>query len=351
MIHPTGIESRMATESSLFPEEYRPALEGELRENFDGKEGLLYQMLVYQLGWTDEQGAPATGLQGDQLLPYLSLLACQSLSGDFSAALPAAACIQMVNSFSQIHEDVQSGSPERDNRSTVWWVWGPGQAINAGDGMHALARLALMRLGERGVPVERTIEALRTLDQSCLEMCEGQHLDLTFQGRADVSIDAYLRMASSKTGALMSCAPALGALAASDDAEVVRAFRDFGRSLGVAGQIIQDVCSLWGSQEDQGTKDNILAKKKLFPVAYSMENGDKDARRELSSIYFKRVLEPEDIQKVVTILDSNDAREHSVQRAGEFGQQAEAALEKIDISPLGREALTRVVRHISNGAG
>ncbi len=339
----------MAT-SSFPPEEYAAALEAELRENFDGKDGLLSQMLAYQLGWTDEQGATTSGLEKDQLLPYLSLLSCSSLAGDFSSALPAAACMAMVDGFIQIHEDVQTGSPQRDGRPAVWWVWGPGQAINAGDGVHALARLALMKLEAKGAPIDRTLEALRILDRSCVEMCEGQHLDLAFQDRTSISTDAYLKMASSKVGALVSCAAGLGALAATDDPQTIDAFRDFGRSLGVAKQILKDVDALWSDDRTEGTTDHIQSKKKLFPVVLTMEMADSSSRRNLDRVYMKRVLEPEDVAKIISILDENDARQQSIQKVAEYTERADSCLEKVTLS-WDREPMKDVIRYITSGNG
>ena len=196
---------------------YAAPLEQELRQSFAGQKGLLYDMLVYQLGWVDEQGTSLSGPSGEHLHPCLCLLSCESLSGEFDVALPAAAAVELVHNFILIHEDVQSGSPNRGHRPSVWWTWGPGQAINAGDGMHALGRLALMRLQERGLPVARVLSAMLLLDRACLSMCEGQHMDLIFQERLDVGVDAYLKMAEGRSGALMSCAMALGALASTED--------------------------------------------------------------------------------------------------------------------------------------
>ena len=71
-------------------------------------------------------------------------------------ALPAATAVEFVHHFSLIHDDIQNGNPDRDRRPAVWWHWGPGQAINAGDGLHALARLALFRLSCAAVPDDGT---------------------------------------------------------------------------------------------------------------------------------------------------------------------------------------------------
>jgi geranylgeranyl diphosphate synthase type I len=339
----------MTQPSDLFLDRYHQAFEQELRDALSGEEGLLQKMFVYQLGWMDEQGMPLSGLGGERRHPLLCLLSCEALSGEYGLALPAAAALELVHNFSLIHEDVQTGSPNRGPRPTVWWIWGPGQAINAGDGMHALARLSLMRLQERGLPVARVIEAMRLMDQSCLSMCEGQHLDLAFQERLDLSVDSYLKMAGGKTGALMSCAMGLGALAAAEDDSVVEAFKSCGRDLGIAHQIRSDVDEIRRTSKDEASSGNVLIKKKLLPIVYALETGDIHTKRELGNIYFKRVLEPEDVERVINILNEGSALEYAEMKVEELCRTALDSLKGVDLSAWGREEMRKLCRHISTG--
>ncbi|MCE2466077.1 MAG: polyprenyl synthetase family protein [Dehalococcoidia bacterium] len=336
----------MSSTSNTPLREYGAALQAKLRRNMEGKEGILYQVLAYQMGWADESGSPTTAPPAGQHLASLPLAVCSSLTGTFEQALPSAACMALVDGFIQIHEDVQAGSPQRDGRPSVWWLWGPGQAINAGDGMHALARLSLMDLADQGLSVESTIDGLRLLDQSCLELCEGQHLDLSLQDRANISTDLYLKMASSKTGAIVSCGAALGAVAADADAATINGFREFGRSLGVAVHIIQDIEMLWPKNGNGEPSDRLLGKKKLFPVVHIVGNGDAASSRELDNIYRKRVLEPDDIARVLAILDSVDARSQSLEVAAGHYSQAESCLASLTM--LGDpQSLRDVAHHIT----
>ena len=304
----------------------------------------MHNMVLYQLGWINEQGVALSGISDPLLHPFSCLLSCESLVGEHGPALPAAAAVQLVHHFSLIHEDVQAGRPNRGQRSTVWWIWGPGQAINAGDGMHALARMALMRLQHQGLSVGRVLKAMRILDQSCLSMCEGQHLDLAFQEKLDVGVDSYFKMAEGKAGAQMSCAMGLGALSATDDDSVIEAFMECGKSLGIACQVKEDIQDLWGGPGEEGTSSNVLNKKKLLPVAYAFETGDPRTKRELGTIYFKRILETQDAQQLVSILDERSALKFSQEKVREYSQRAMESLKGVDLSPYGREKLERLCR-------
>ena len=112
---------------------------------------LLYRMARYHLGWEDENGNPSDA-GGKGLRAGLCLLACEASGGDWNAALPAAAAVELVHSFSLVHDDIQDRDRERHHRPAVWTVWGEAQAINAGDALLALARLAL---DDSALPADR----------------------------------------------------------------------------------------------------------------------------------------------------------------------------------------------------
>ena len=204
--------------------------------------------------------------------------------------MPAAAGIELVYNFTLVHGDVQSGRPDAVDRPSIWWVWGPAQAINAGDGLHALGRTTTMRLAQRGVPPQQVLQAVQSLDRACLVLCEGQYMDLEFQDRILVTADNYLDMVSRKTGALTGCSAEAGALAAGSGRDCCARFRDFGATLGMAWQISRDVQDLWGRQGDAMTASNVLQKKKSLPLIHALETAPVATKRELGNIYLKRVL-------------------------------------------------------------
>ena len=263
--------------------------------------------------------------------PRLALLSCEAVSGDFRPALPAAAAVELVHNFTLVHGDVQSNrsgsTPGSEDRPSIWWVWGPAQAINAGDGLHALGRTTIMRLAQREVPPERILSAMQSLDQACLTTCEGQYMDLEFQDRLTVTGQAYLDMAGRKTGALVSCAAELGALAGGASDQACVALAAMGNRFGVAWQIVQDISELWGERGDGMTAANVLNKKKSLPLIYALETAPVSAKRELGAVYMKRVLQPEDVARLVEILDSVDARSFARGKARELTEGGLASLD------------------------
>jgi len=335
----------MTQTPSIF-ERYHDALDAELERNLNQRQGLLYDMMQYQLGWVDPQGSALPRPRVPRLRPTLCLLSCEVLCGDYQPALPAAAGLELIQTFTAVHDDVQDGNPQKEERPSVWWVWGPGQAINVGDGLHALGRSALLRLEEQGLPLSRVLKALDVLDQACIRMCEGQYMDLAFQERIDLSLASYLKMVEGKTGALMSCAMELGALIAVDDRRIIEAFGLCGRKLGIAFQIQESILGLWRDAEGQSPSPEVFNKKKSFPIVQLLEKGDLKTKRQLGTIYFKRVLEPSDVQEILALLEEAGARKTAEAAAEAYLQEAMAALEGLDLPAQGLEQIGEIGQYI-----
>lgn len=309
----------------------------------------LYNLMEYQLGWRDEQGVPLDfPAPQARLHAGLCLLACQAAGADPAQALPSAAAVELIYQFSQVHQDIQDGSQHRADRSTVWWIWGPAQAINAGDGLHALGRLAIIELGQQDRPSEDVLESLHTLDAASLRMCEGIHQDLVFRERVDITTDSYIRMARDRTGALIGAALELGAAAAGCKPAIAQALRVFGEELGVALQIQEDIQMLWGtpiSGKPLGT--DIMNKKKSYPVVNALEQAPIAQKRELGTLLFQRVLEPPDVEKVTAILDAQDARASAQDAARRILDGAVGRLDDANLNTNGRAELEETARWLA----
>ena len=276
-------------------------VEGELRRIVSDRGLPLYSMMEHHLGWVSDPGAvPAPELRP---LGSLCLASCESLGGAVESALPTAAAAELAHNFCEIHDDIQAGRISRDGSDTVWWKWGPAQAINAGDGMHALARLALLEFGQRGIGPDRVFEAVKILDRASLAACEGRFMDLEAQERLDMSSGSYIKMAEAKAGSLHACAMEFGALAADGSEATRKSFAHAGRELGIAVQIADDMRQLASASDENGSpSEDFMNKKKLYPVVKAFEIASPSERRRLGDYYFKRVLEPSDVRSLSAII-------------------------------------------------
>ncbi len=340
--HTSGKEKEVNL-PSIF-ERYRKEVDNELRSIFVDYHLPLYDMMRYHLGWIDENGRHIEGTAGKALRPILCLLACEAAGEHFHKALPSAAAIELVHNFSLIHDDIQDNDTERRHRPTVWSMWGIPQAINAGDGMRAIADLAILRLEDRGVPQKKQQRAQRLLDESCLRMIEGQYLDLSFEGQFNISVNDYLEMIDRKTAALMSCALQTGAIIGTDNESVIERLREFGKNIGLAFQIRDDVIGIWGDQDKTGKPlaSDIHRKKKSLPVVYALQTARGTAREEISNIYKKSGITKQEADRALDILNEVQARAHSERMAEEYRNSALTELEKIKTSRWARAHLEEV---------
>src|SRR5215472_280588 len=210
----------------------------------------LYQMMAYHLGWLDSGLHPCRADIGKRIRPSLCFLACRSVGGATASALPGAMAVELVHNFSLVHDDIEDDSPLRRHRPAVWSIWGIPQAINTGDGLFCLAHLALLEGCDGAhVPTAATINhAAVRLGRACISLCEGQFLDLHLQSAGSIDMVQYRAMVERKAGALFGCAMELGALLGGASTSLVAELGRFGRALGVAFQMQDDLLGVWGDE-------------------------------------------------------------------------------------------------------
>jgi geranylgeranyl diphosphate synthase type I len=319
---------------------YRNAVQVELKSVIDSCPQPLANMLRYHMGWQDEKGRPCSRESGKLIRSTLCLLSCEAVGGDTSQAIPAAAAIELIHNFSLIHDDIEDASYERHHRPTVWKLWGESQAINAGDAMFGLAYLALLKLEQKGISDEKIAGSTEMLSLACLELCEGQYLDIEYENRVDITVEAYLDMAGKKTAALLALATSLGAYLASEDGGLVGCFRLFGKELGIAYQVRDDILGIWGMEEGIGkSAGDISQRKKTLPVVYGLQNSKGVARKKLEELYSQRSIDGDDIVDVRKILDQLGARDYADNLAE---QHYYGALTHLEASRLDTSMLTPI---------
>ncbi len=319
-----------------FLDRYLPPLEAEMQAVVSTSAAELrdlYGYLRYHLGWVDERFQPHPGRTGKRLRPALCLLVCEACGGDWEQALPAAAAVELLHNFSLIHDDIEDRDATRRGRPTVWALWGVPQAINAGDALFVLAHLALLRLSERGVPAETVTAAFRALDRAGLRLTEGQFLDIRFEQQGEVGLEDYLSMIEGKTAALLSAACELGALVAGVAAEQRERMRAFGRHLGLAFQIQDDVLGIWGDPEKTGKPvgSDLRSRKKTLPILHGLRHDPA-----LRALLDQSSMGEEKIAEAIRRLDAAGSRAFAEEQARRQIDHALAILEDAALeSPAG----------------
>jgi len=266
-------------------------------------------MIRYHLGWIDENGnhSSAASAMGKRIRPALALLACESLGGRTDDARGAAAAIELVHNFSLVHDDIQDHSETRRHRPTVWSRWGAEQAINVGDHIFTLAQLALVRLSPPDP--QRIVAAQEELNRTCVLLVEGQYIDLALADATQCTQGDYIAMIERKTAALIAAACRLGALFAGASPDVLDACAAFGRELGIAFQLQDDVLGVWGTDAIGKSADaDILERKKAAPAVLAL-NMDGSASARLREMYGSaHPLSAEEVNEIRALLTQLEVR-------------------------------------------
>lgn len=192
---------------------------------------------------------PAKGLR-----PALCIAACRALGGSLEAVLPTASVLELYHNAFLLHDDVEDGSEKRRDAPTMHRVHGVPIAVNVGDAMLALALGPLLD-NMRVLDMGRALRILQVVATMARESAEGQALELDWVRRArwDLTDDDYLAMVDQKTGWYSFVAPlVMGALAAGATDAQIAALEGFGRALGAAFQIQDDVLNLLAREADYG---------------------------------------------------------------------------------------------------
>ncbi|MDN0199021.1 polyprenyl synthetase family protein [Streptomyces sp. S.PNR 29] len=284
------------------------------------------EMAAYSFGWCEVGGAPVVASGGKGVRQALAVLGAEAAGASGRAGVPAAVAVELVHTFSLLHDDIMDGDPARRRRPTVWKAYGTGPAVLAGDALFALAveTLAATAAGP---------EALRVLSAALGDLVRGQADDLLFAARPwtgpeRVRPDQYRTMAEHKTGALLGCAAALGALLGGAAPTTVDALDRAGRHLGIAFQVVDDLLGIWGDPAVTGkpVHGDLRERKKTFPVLTAL-GAPVPAARRLAAL-LESGAEPEE---AAVLIDEAGGRSAALAEARRQILAVEAALADVPL--------------------
>ncbi|MCJ7435168.1 MAG: polyprenyl synthetase family protein [Anaerolineales bacterium] len=257
-------------------------------------------------------------------------------------ALPAAAAVELVHNFSLVHDDIQDNSDKRRGRTTVWKIWGAPMAINAGDALFVMANQAIMDLA-KNYKAEIVVKAADILHNTCLDLTRGQFLDMSYEERNDLTVEDYWPMISGKTAALISACAHLGALLGNADDTTQEAYRDFGRYLGLAFQVQDDILGIWGDEAVTGKSvgGDLVEGKNSMPIVVGLGKKEKFAER-----WAKGPIKPEEVQEVARLLASEGGYDASHDASRQMTDMALNSLREADPQGDAGEALFELAKKL-----
>jgi len=208
---------------------------------------------------------------GKRLRPVLSLIAAEALGEDWRRILPAALAIEIIHNFTLIHDDIMDEDVLRRNVPTVHVKWDLPTAILAGDTLFAKAFDILM---ECDVEPENLVKASKVVADVCVKICQGQHLDMSFERSDHISEKNYIDMVQKKTAVLIAASCALPAILFGKDEKIVNTLWNFGLLSGTAFQIHDDVLDIVGGEKiGKDWCSDIVEGKKTIIILNAIEKG------------------------------------------------------------------------------
>lgn len=280
----------------------------------------LREMIAYHMGWGKEHNG-----SGKRIRPLLTLLCAGAGNGAIENALPGAAAVEFLHNFTLIHDDIEDNSPLRHGKPSVWKKWSIPQAINTGDALFSIAQLAITDLGKTcGDNIG--LRAIWAMNSTCLQLTCGQYMDIAFESLEDVEVDHYLQMIEGKTAALIEFSAYLGGLTSDQDQTQLNLLSEFGKTLGMAFQIQDDILGVWGDPAITGksSASDLLARKKTLPILYGLQFSS-----EFHNLWNNEIISIENVDQFTSLLTICGALNYAINKAESYTAQAFEVLEKL----------------------
>jgi octaprenyl-diphosphate synthase len=258
---------------------------------------------------------------GKRLRPLLVLLSSQAVGYKGNDHLKLAAVIEFLHTATLLHDDVVDTSDLRRGRSTANARWGNAPSVLVGDFLYARAFEMMVEL--------QSLRIMNVLSHATAVIAEGEVLQLTNIKNPDLSEDKYMEVIHNKTAMLFEAASHTGGLLAGASEEQETGLRDYGKHLGLAFQLVDDVLDYRGDAEAMGKNvgDDLAEGKTTLPLIRAMEKGVETERQLIRQAIRKGGLD--DLPAILQIVNSSGALEYTMAKAREQAALAAACLDTL----------------------
>jgi geranylgeranyl diphosphate synthase type I len=280
---------------------------------------------------------------GKKIRPALVLLAAEAVGGRIEGAYKTAAAVELIHTFSLIHDDIMDKDEMRRGKPSVHTLWGEPMAILAGDILFSLAFELVAQTHSEDIPSSRVVQALNTVVDACIKICEGQACDMSFEGKFDVKETEYLNMIYKKTSALIAAATKAGAILGGGTPEQVEALSEYGRLIGMAFQIQDDYLDVASEEEQLGKPvgSDIVEGKMTLMVVHTLQAASDEDKEELISILNSQGEDRQNVEKAIGIFNKYGSIKYAHDIALENVKNAKEQLSLVEDSPA-KDALVKM---------
>ena len=265
---------------------------------------------------------------GKRLRPYMVIKSCQMLKGNTRHAMPAAAAVEMIHNFSLVHDDIMDNDEIRHGVPTVHKEFGMPIAILAGDILFSKAYQSII---QANVPPESIVQLVSRLARACVDICEGQLLDIKMAKSKDIPSESeYITMIKKKTAALFEVSCAMGAICATQNKRDITNLSSFGRYMGIAFQITDDLIGVMGDPNitKKPVGNDLREGKKSLPILLSIREAQGSQKRDITSVFGNSKATKRDLVKAADTIRSLGIEDTVRKQAEQYVKRAESSISR-----------------------
>ncbi len=312
------------------------ALSGLVSQDMRAVNGLIVERMQSPVALIPQLAGHIVAAGGKRLRPMLTLASAQLCGYQGERHLALATCVEFIHTATLLHDDVVDESDLRRGLATANALYGNKPSVLVGDFLFSRAFQLMVSDG--------SLEVLRILSDASAIIAEGEVHQLLTSNDTTTTEEAYLEVISSKTAALFAAACRIGAVVAERPESDAEALDRYGRSLGIAFQLVDDVLDFSARQAELGKAigDDFREGKITLPVVLAFARGSDEER-----VFWRRCLEEleqkdGDLERAIELLAKHDAMEDSMERARGYGRDACEALSGFPDTPIKRAMIEAV---------
>ncbi|NIM26047.1 MAG: polyprenyl synthetase family protein [Nitrososphaeria archaeon] len=265
---------------------------------------------------------------GKRLRPYMVIRSCQILGGRASMAMPAASAVEMVHNFTLVHDDIMDNDEMRHGVPTVHKKFGMPVAILAGD---VLFSKAYQTISDSKLSSQSNNQLISRLAKACVDVCEGQLFDIKMAEEKRIpSQSEYINMISKKTAALFDVSCAMGAICATNNKKDIQNLSSFGKNLGIAFQITDDLIGVMGDPKvtKKPVGNDLREGKKSLPILMAINSAKGKDKKIILKCFGNSKVAKSDLKKAVDTIRALGIEENVRKQALKYAEKAEKSLSK-----------------------
>lgn len=281
---------------------------------------------------------------GKRIRPVMTLMACNLFDDKVEKAILPAVGLEVFHNYTLVHDDIMDNSEVRRGALTVYKKWDTNQAILSGDVMAFVANECILN-----TPAEYLAKVSRVYNETGIEVCSGQQMDMDFEKINYVTHTDYLRMIELKTAVLLAASLKIGAIIGGAEPEETEKIYDFGRNMGLAFQIQDDLLDTYGDAAQFGKKIglDIVSNKKTILLLKAMELASGEQLKTLNEQMQTRDSDPEEkVAKVKAIYDELNVKSIVEEMASRYITLAFSSLEEVGVEEQRKEEMKNLADYL-----